>query len=77
VENSVDAESDFRNRYRIELQKMTEKRLVDESVQVKQQDIRTPHRRGEFIKHEEISSEWVRRDQLKGKTYGEVWRDMV
>lgn len=67
MENIVEVESEFRNRYRIELQKMTEERLVDESVQVKNQGMRTPHRRGETLKHEEISNEWVRRDRLKGK----------
>jgi hypothetical protein len=63
MENSIDVETDFRNRYRAELQKMTDKRLADERIQVNQQGMRTPSRRGETLKHEEISAEWIRRLQ--------------
>jgi len=61
MENSVDVENDFRIRYKAELQKMTDKRLADEKYQVNQQGMRTPNRRGETLKHEEIATEWVRR----------------
>jgi hypothetical protein len=67
MENSIEVENDFRSRYKIELQKMNDRQLVDESFQVKNQGMRTPKRRGETIKHEEISNEWVRRDRLKDK----------
>jgi hypothetical protein len=46
---------------------MTDKRLLDERIQVKQQGMRTPQRRGELVKHEEIDRELVRRDMLKSK----------
>jgi len=61
MESSIDVEADFRKRYRIELQKMTDKRLADERYQVNQQVMRTPNRRGEIVKNEEIGVEWVRR----------------
>jgi hypothetical protein len=63
MENSIDVETDFRRRYRAELQKMTDKRLADERYQVNQQVMRTPNRRGEALKHEEIATEWIRRAQ--------------
>ena len=62
---SIEEEKDFRQRYAAELQKMTDKRLEDERYQVKQQAMRTPQRRGEAVKHEEIDSEMVRRDLIK------------
>jgi hypothetical protein len=70
VESQIDVENDFRYRYSIELRSMTDKRLVDERIQVKQQGMRTPQRRGETIKHEEIDRELVRRDGLKVKNKG-------
>jgi hypothetical protein len=63
--NSIEDENDFRQRYAAELQKMTDKRLDDERYQVKQQAMRTPQRRGEAVKHEEIDREVVRRDVIK------------
>ena len=63
MEIAIDVEADFRRRYRIELQKMTNKRLSDERVQVNQQAMRTPNRRGEAVKTEEISDEWLRRSR--------------
>jgi hypothetical protein len=41
--------------------------LVEERVKVKQQQMKTPGRRGEKIKQEEIDKEIVRRDKMKGK----------
>jgi hypothetical protein len=67
METQADVENDFRQRYSLELRKMTDKRLLDERIQVKQQGMRTPQRRGELVKHEEIDRELVRRDMLKGK----------
>jgi len=63
MESPIDIEADFRRRYKIELQKMTYKRLADERYQVNQQAIRTPNRRGELVKSEEIGNEWLRRAQ--------------
>lgn len=63
MESPIDIEADFRRRYKIELQKMTDKRLADERYQVNQQAIRTPNRRGELVKSEEIGNEWLRRAQ--------------
>jgi hypothetical protein len=68
LESQIEVEKDFRHRYSIELRSMTDKRLFDERIQVKQQGMRTPRRRGEIIKHEEIDRELVRRDSLKRKT---------
>jgi hypothetical protein len=70
MEAQTDVENDFRQRYSAELRKMTDKRLLDERIQVKQQGMRTPQRRGELVKHEEIDRELVRRDILKGKAKG-------
>jgi hypothetical protein len=67
MEISNDVEADFRSRYQTELQKMTDKRLSDESFQVKQQAMRTPNRRGEAVKTEEIDNEWLRRMQAAHK----------
>jgi hypothetical protein len=38
---------------------------VDERRKVNQQEMKTPGRRGEKIKHEEIDKEIVRRDKIK------------
>jgi hypothetical protein len=67
MEMSNDVEADFRSRYQTELQKMTDKRLSDEKFQVKQQAMRTPNRRGEVVKTEEIDNEWLRRVQAAHK----------
>jgi anion-transporting ArsA/GET3 family ATPase len=65
MENLNDLEYDFRKRYAAELQKMTDRRLTDERIQVNQQAMRTPERRGETIKREEIAKEIIRRVQTK------------
>jgi hypothetical protein len=66
-ESETNAENDFRARYVMELKKMTDKQLDDERKSVNQQGMRTPGRRGENIKHEEISKDAVRRHILKEK----------
>jgi hypothetical protein len=58
-------EKEFRGRYADELKKKKhdsgDTELEDERNKVKQQGMRTPGRRGEQIKHEEIDKEIVRR----------------
>jgi len=66
-ESEINAENDFRARYVLELKKMTEKQLDEERKKVNQQGMRTPGRRGENIKHEEIDRDMVRRHVLKEK----------
>jgi hypothetical protein len=56
-----DEEKNFRQRYADVLSKMSERELDDERQRVKQQAMKTPGRRGEQIKHEEIDKEIVRR----------------
>jgi predicted nucleic acid-binding protein len=68
-------EKDFRERYAEELRKKKIQNFVsphfgcdelsEEIRRVKQQELITPGRRGEKIKHEEISKEIIRRLQLK------------
>lgn len=64
VEDTED-EKYFRVRYAEELKKKkqdsSDTELEDERNKVKQQGMRTPGRRGEQIKHEEIDKEIVRR----------------
>jgi hypothetical protein len=64
VEDTAE-EKEFRNRYADELKKKkhdsSDAELEDERNKVKQQGMRTPGRRGEQIKHEEIDKEIVRR----------------
>lgn len=61
----TEEEKEFRNRYADELKKKkhdsSDAELEDERNKVKQQGMRTPGRRGEQIKHEEIDKEIVRR----------------
>ncbi|MGA7369137.1 MAG: hypothetical protein WBX01_08405 [Nitrososphaeraceae archaeon] len=68
-------ENDFRNRYMKELMKKRQHgidnyfgidELLEERRQVNQQQMKTPGRRGEIIKHEEIDKEILRR--LKNQT---------
>lgn len=66
-ESEINAENDFRARYVTELRKMTENQLDEERKKVNQQGMRTPGRRGENIKHEEIDRDMVRRHVLKQK----------
>jgi hypothetical protein len=55
----------FRGRYAAELKKMkqdsSDSELEKERNEVKQQGMKTPRRRGEQIKHEEIDKEIIRR----------------
>lgn len=59
----------FRNRYASELRKKKQDERVDElddeRRRVKQQGMKTPGRRGEQIKHEEIDKEISRRYDLE------------
>ena len=60
-----DEEREFRTRYAEELKKKKQEGgrtdLEDERTRVKHQQMKTPGRRGEQIKHEEIDREFVRR----------------
>ena len=58
-------EEDFRRRYAATLQKMTDLQLDDERQKIKHQGMKTPRRRGEDIKHEEIDREIIRRHVQK------------
>jgi hypothetical protein len=67
---SLADESDFRIRYMHELRKKRQRgmnnyygidELLEERRQVNQQQMKTPGRRGELIKHEEIDKEILRR----------------
>jgi hypothetical protein len=56
----------FRENYAQELQRIKHDReLEEERKKVKQQAMKTPGRRGEQIKHEEIDREIIRRYRLK------------
>lgn len=55
----------FRERYCEELKKKKRDELEDERKKVNQQGMKTPGRRGELIKHEEIDKEIVRRYGMK------------
>ena len=55
----------FRERYSEELKKKKRDELEDERKKVNQQGMKTPGRRGELIKHEEIDKEIVRRYSTK------------
>lgn len=58
----------FRESYAQQLQKIGhDPDLEEERKKVKQQAMKTPGRRGEQIKHEEIDKEIVRRYRLKQK----------
>lgn len=68
-------ERDFRERYTIELRKKRQcginnyygvDELLEERKQVNQQQMKTPGRRGEVIKHEEINNEMSRRLLSRG-----------
>ena len=67
VEDSAE-EKFFRENYAEELQKKKQDpELEEERKKVKQQAMKTPGRRGEQIKHEEIDKEIVRRYRLRQK----------
>ena len=60
----------FRESYAQELQRIKhERELEEERKKVKQQAMKTPGRRGEQIKHEEIDREIIRRYRLKNKVH--------
>jgi len=61
----TDEERFFRERYADEIRKKSMGELEDERKKVKQQAMKTPGRRGEEIKHEEIDKEIVRRHSAK------------
>lgn len=65
VEKDTEEEKSFRGRYADELKKKKQdsgdSELESERNKVKQQGMKTPGRRGEQIKHEEIDKEIVRR----------------
>ena len=76
--SDIDTEQEklFRERYAEELRKKKQQdtyhyrgnnELVEERVKVNQQEQKTPGRRGEKIKQEEIDKEIVRRDKIKNK----------
>ena len=63
----------FRERYTVELRKKKQRdtyhyggynELIEERLKVNQQEQKTPGRRGEKIKQEEIDKEIVRRDKI-------------
>ena len=79
-DNDTDHEKSFRERYAEELRKKKQQDvysyrendgLVEERVKVNQQERKTPGRRGEKIKQEEIDKEIVRRDKIRGKSIPE------
>jgi hypothetical protein len=68
-------EKDFRERYTLELRKKRQyglnnyygaDELLEERMQVNQQQMKTPGRKGEVIKQEEISKEISRRLMSRG-----------
>jgi hypothetical protein len=72
--NDTEEEALFRERYAQELQKKKQQtsnsyrgddELMDEKRRVNQQEMKTPGRRGEKIKQEELDREFVRRSKLK------------
>lgn len=69
--NDTEEERFFRKRYAQELQKIKQggyrqnDDLAEERRRVNQQEGKTPGRRGEEIKQEEINKEIVRREKLK------------
>lgn len=64
----IEEEKFFRENYAHELQKKKQDRgrdeLDDERKRVKQQEMKTPERRGEQIEHEEIDKEIIRSYRL-------------
>jgi hypothetical protein len=76
--SDIDTEQEklFRERYAQELRKKKQQdtyhyrgnnELVEERLKVNQQEQKTPGRRGEKIKQEEINKEIVRREMIKDK----------
>ena len=76
MSDDTEEERIFRERYAQELGKKKQQdphsyrgydELADERRNINQQEMKTPGRRGEKIKHEEIDKEMVRRDKIKQK----------
>jgi hypothetical protein len=74
LNDDTEEEASFREKYAQELQKKKqqarnsyrgEDELMDEKRRVNQQEMKTPGRRGEKIKQEELDKEFVRRSKLK------------
>jgi hypothetical protein len=75
--NDTEEEQSFRERYAQELQKKKKQsgagsysqgdEMAEERRKVSQQEGKTPGRRGEQIKQQEIDKEIVRRDRLQQK----------
>ena len=72
--DDTEEEASFRERYAQTLQKKKQQasnsyrgddELMDERRRVNQQEMRTPGRRGEKIKQEELNKEFVRRSKAK------------
>jgi hypothetical protein len=72
--DDTEEEGYFRERYAEELRKKKQQErdsyrgddeLIDEKRRVNQQELRTPGRRGEEIKQEELDKEFVRRSMIK------------
>ncbi|MDQ3840752.1 MAG: hypothetical protein M3297_15975 [Thermoproteota archaeon] len=72
--DDTEEEASFRERYAQALQKKKQQasnsyrgddELMDERRRVNQQEMRTPGRRGEKIKQEELNKEFVRRSKAK------------
>lgn len=61
----TEQEKAFREKYAQELKGKTFNELEDERKKVSHQGMKTPGRRGEAIKHEEIDREIVRRYKIK------------
>jgi hypothetical protein len=73
MSDDTEEERTFRQRYAQELGKKKQQdphsyrgydELADERRNINQQEMKTPGRRGEKIKHEEIDKEMVRRDKI-------------
>ena len=80
MSDDTEAERVFRERYALELQKKKQQdsgnydgndELAQERIEVKQQEMKTPGRRGEEIKHEEMAKEILRRSKMKKKKSAE------
>ena len=67
VDDSTE-EHNFREAYSEHLRTLKDDaELEEERRRVKQQGLKTPRRRGEAIKHEELDREMVRRQRTKDK----------
>jgi hypothetical protein len=76
MSDDTQEEASFRERYAKELRKKKQQNgheyrgsdeLADEKMEVNQQQMKTPGRRGEQIKQEELDKEFVSRDMMSKK----------